>query len=241
MERRSRNTGTLVIIVAIVAFVLGGLSGYLIKGNQQLISPSSSGFISGIGGGPAQANDQNSSNFYSKLSDFRVKLNNLFAEHAVLGADYLSNLYEGKDVSAIQPKIDQNSTQLADQIGNFYGDNAKKQFLEMWNKHISLYSEYTLSVKSKNNDRKHNARQSLYNLSAKMGEMLKNLDNNFSQQSITNLMNEHINLTLAIVDSNASSDDQAVANNKSSAFEQAGKLADYIGQVMASSHPEVIQ
>lgn len=242
MERRDRNTGGLVILTAVLALFIGGVIGWMAEDTftNTANDQASSGMVPGIGGGPDNEiqNNQSQPSFSSNVSNFRVNMNSLLKEHAVLASDYLINLYDGKNVSALKSGLDTNSIKIADTFGSIYQDEARSQFLQMWERHIELYSDYTQALKNNRENDANQARQELENMAERMGEMMVSFDSNFSQQQIADLMQEHVRLTLAIVEAHSEGDSQSVVNNKTAGFMQAGRFADYIGQVIASSRQD---
>lgn len=240
MERR-RNIGGFVIVTVIVTFLLGGVLGWMAEDKWNLDNSrgQETSFVPGIGGGPDNQL-QNQNNFSTNISDFRVRLNSLFKEHTVLTSEYLTKFYDGEVVSILENQLDQNKTSIAEVLGNVYGEDSEKMFLQMWEEHLEQYSSYIQAIKDDNEQEANSAKEELENIADRMGEMMVGLHSNFSSQTITTLMNEHVRLTLNIIDAHVDGDSAKVAESKKGAFNQAGVFADYIGQVIASSNPERI-
>jgi len=231
-----RNTSTLAVVAALaVGGVLGWAVGSFIT-PMDTANPISTGVVPGIGGGPEVTRSVGP--YTTNTADFRVELNSLFKEHGVLAAEYLTALYDGEDTAAIKAQLDQNSNAVSDVVGRVYGSQARGQFFDMWNMHIEGYENYTEALKDENEEGKQEAQAALIQHAEEMGRFLNGVDNNFTAQRITDLMNEHVQLTLNIVEAHANNDTTSYANNMKAAYEQAGEFAEYVGQVIASSRPE---
>jgi hypothetical protein len=86
-------------------------------------------------------------------SDLRVKLDNLFGEHAVLAMNATNAGVTGsKSFPAAAKALDRNSVALSKTIGSVYGAKAAGVFLNgkyMWRAHIKFFVDYTVA-KAKN-------------------------------------------------------------------------------------------
>lgn len=236
MENRRRRNNTPISVIT--SLVVGGVMGWAIGSfiTPMVNEPISTGVVPGIGGGPEVTRSVGP--YTTNTADFRVELDSLFKEHGVLASEYLKNIHDRKDGAAIKAQLDQNTNKVGDVIGRVYGGEARGQFLEMWNMHIMEYENYAKALRDNNNDAKTRAHTTLITQAEEMGRFLNQLDGNFSAQRITTLMNEHVQLTLNIIEAHAAEDTTALASNIKAAYEQAGEFANYVGQVIFSSRPE---
>ena len=83
-------------------------------------------------------------------SDLRVKLDNLFGEHAVLAMNATNAGVTGsKSFPAAAKALDANSVALSKAIASVYGAKAGRTFLDgrfMWRAHIKFFVDYTVAV-----------------------------------------------------------------------------------------------
>ena len=88
----------------------------------------------------------------SKLTaaDLRVKLDNLFGEHAVLAMNATNSGVSGsKAFPAAAKALDNNSVALSKAIASVYGAKAANTFLNgkfMWRAHIKFFVDYTVAT-----------------------------------------------------------------------------------------------
>ena len=82
-------------------------------------------------------------------ADLRVKLDNLFGEHAVLAMNATNAGVSGsKAFPAAAKALDSNSVALAKAIASVYGTKAGSTFLNgrfMWRAHIKFFVDYTVA------------------------------------------------------------------------------------------------
>jgi hypothetical protein len=87
-------------------------------------------------------------------ADLRVKLDNLFGEHAVLAMNATNAGVTGsKSFPAAAKALDRNSVALSKAIGSVYGAKAAATFLNgkfMWRAHIKFFVDYTVATAKKN-------------------------------------------------------------------------------------------
>jgi hypothetical protein len=87
-------------------------------------------------------------------ADLRVKLDNLFGEHAVLAMNATNAGVTGsKSFPAAAKALDRNSVALSKAIGSVYGAKAAATFLNgkfMWRAHIKFFVDYTVATARKN-------------------------------------------------------------------------------------------
>lgn len=203
------------------------------------VEQSATGFVPGIGGGPEEA--EQVVPYTNTMSDFRVQLNSLLKEHTVLASEYLKNIHDNKDGAAFKTQLDQNTEILSEMVGEMYGNDARRQFQDLWNTHMAYYVSYTHALREGQMEEAQRAEDSLLLHAQRTGETMQQVDRNFSQARITDLMSEHVRLTLAVINAYAAGNDELLSINMKRAYDQAGEFADYLGQAIAASRPEPLQ
>ncbi len=223
--------------MTIASFILGGFLGWAIA---MIATPGVGTQLPtvGVGGGPEEARDPITSTFNTKATNLRVQLNSLLREHAVLTTSYLQTIYDGKDAASLEQNLNSNSNEISQLIQNVYGENAKDEVLNIWRGHIDEYRKYTLARRNNNAEEMNMSRKRLNTIATNFGETFDAVSDNLSSQTITGLMNEHINGTLAIIDAHANKDETRKSQELSSAFDQAGRFADTISRGMISDNPD---
>ncbi len=192
------------------------------------------GFVPGVGGGPG-----NLASPYSAVSPSarpsRLDLQLLLTQHGTLAANYLMILYDGKDATQAAADLNSNSQKISDMLADL-GAN-RSDFLNMWQGHISSYTEYTNAEKSHDEAKMNNVKADLANQSQQMGITLNQIIPNLPPQQAASLVQEHINLTLAIVDAHAAGDLGNQASLMTQASTQAIKFANAIADALNMASP----
>lgn len=219
--------------LGLLFLVIGGVMGWILGSNYmqsqgQLIS----GTVPGIGGGPGEVVQET-----SKASDFRVKVSSAIHEHAVVTGDYLKAIIDGKDTTALKSALDKNTNNITGIFENLYGNKVTSDFLPMWNDHINQYVAYAKAVKIGDEKSKNRAKDNLGVMVDQMQNSIQNLDPKISAGQFADYMREHVAGTLLLIDAHAVKNDSQVAQLETNNFDQAGRFADYITQVIVSHDP----
>ena len=84
---------------------------------------------------------------FSPAIDLRITLDRLLGEHVYLAAIAMRARLGGSgNLPAAADALAANSSELADQIGAIYGDEAEPAFARLWNDHTGLYLDYVAGV-----------------------------------------------------------------------------------------------
>ncbi len=109
-------------------------------------------------------------------ADLRVKLDNLFGEHAVLAMNAMNAGVTGsKPFPAAAKALDMNSVALSKAIASVYGAKAGRTFLNapfMWRAHINFFVAYTVAVAKHDQRGKAKAMANLRMYTVKFGDFL---------------------------------------------------------------------
>lgn len=181
------------------------------------------GIVPGIGGGPGNETTITSANVRSSLQM-------LLPEHEVLANNHLQTLYDGKDTSETAKSLEDNNQQIALLIEQIGGN--KEEFLSLWRAHITGYENYTKTLKNNDEAEKSQAKTELTANAIQMGNMINQLIPSVSSQEGRKLMQEHINLTLSIIDAHSKGNTteklEQMTKASKQAFDFANTLADGI-------------
>ncbi len=218
------------LLVSIVVILLAALWSGIFSINK---SNKNSTQQYGIGGGPGI----NTQNLTDNITlDESLKLNTLFQEHAITSTFHLQNIYDGKDTTESRKRVDENSMKISDFFAKEVGGNLKDEFLGMWDGHIKEYENYTKSLKNNDIDGTAQARAKLSEHSLEMASALNKQIPELSTDQAANLMNEHIDLTLGIIEAHARGDSATQTTLTAKASTQAVGFANAIIDAIEDSH-----
>lgn len=214
------------LVVSVLGLIMIGLIGWGIYSYNNT-QKTNHGLEIGVGGGP-----NTTSMGASPSSRLRETLQTLLQQHGTLASSHLQNIYDGNDLSNSSLELDENSIKIADTIALIGGVEARNDFLPLWRAHIKSYEEYTKALK--NNDRNSTAqiRGELNAEAVAMGALVNQLIPTLTTENVAAMMNEHIDLTLSIIEAHArnNSPEQMTQMTKASiqALQMANSLADGI-------------
>lgn len=154
-----------------------------------------------------------------KLSE-RAKLHTFLQEHAVVGAFYLQQLYDGDDTTDSKAAVENNSAKVI----AFFKDDPT--FAQSWKHHLDMYDAYTLALKNGDQAAANKAKEDLIMHTAEFGQIVNTIYPTVDATAAANAMKEHGEIVLAIVDAHANDDTSEVAVQSAKASAQATKFAE---------------
>ncbi|MYL54482.1 copper amine oxidase [Pontibacillus yanchengensis] len=111
----------------------------------------------------------------TKAANLRSDLNFLFSEHFALAQQAMQNGIQGApEFDASVAQLTENTEELSATIGSVYGDEAEKQFKELWSSHIGYFVDY---VKATGNEDMEAKQEALDNLDQYREEFSKFMSN----------------------------------------------------------------
>lgn len=176
------------------------------------------GIVPGIGGGPGESPLATQS--ATQASDLRV----LIPEHGILASDHLQRLYDGENTSETSQRLEDNNQKIASVIESMGGN--KEDFLNHWRAHITSYENYTNALKNNDRNGTSQARNELSNHATEFGRVINQTIPNISADEARRLMEEHIDLTLSIVEAHARQDTSEQLRQITAATNQAINFAN---------------
>jgi hypothetical protein len=200
------------LVVAILLFATVITWTYFSVRGDQTSSPPQAG----IGGGPETTN-------------FNSQFRTLLPEHGNLAVLHLTNLYDGKDTANTSQSLEDNAQGLGDVIKQLGTAADREKFLRTFRGHIDEYEIYTTGRKENKPEAINIAKENLQMHAMDFGNLAHKLMPTISEQRGTELMNEHVTLTLAIVDAHAKGDTakklQLMKDANAQALRFSGELA----------------
>ncbi|MEK3855966.1 copper amine oxidase [Cytobacillus sp. FSL H8-0458] len=141
-------------------------------------------------------------------ADLRAHLDHLLTEHASLAVTAMQNGIDGsEDFEASAGALAANTKDLAAAISSVYGDEAGKQFENMWSEHIGFFVEYVKATEAGDEAKKEEA---LKNLDSYRGEFSKFLetatDGRLKSGALADGLQMHVNQLVGSFDSYAAGD-----------------------------------
>lgn len=179
----------------------------------------------GVGGGPGNTSNQTTNQ--TNIDD-GFNLNALFQEHAISATLHLQNLYDNKDTTESEKNVEENSVKVAEFFDKHIEGDIKGEFLNMWDGHNKEYENYTRALKAGDRNGTAQARGNLARQATEMGTMVNQWIPALPADRFTQLMNEHVDLTLSIIEAHASGDNAAKATQTAKASTQAVGFANTI-------------
>jgi len=156
-------TATIVVVIAAGLVAAVAVAASIRSSSSQPMSHSMSSMSSMTATSPTAA-------------DLRVKLDNLFGEHAVLAMNAMNAGVTGsKAFPAAGKALDMNSVALSKAIASVYGAKAGRAFLNapfMWRAHINFFVAYTVAVAKHDQRGKAKAMANLRTYTVKFGDFL---------------------------------------------------------------------
>ena len=223
MDRREFIKKTAIILIVILA--IGGAGFYIGKNTAGDSSSDRSGSSQGT--------------VYTNASDMRKDLNIKLAEHVALTSEAMRVSYDEHESStAVIDELDKNSHDLANIVGNFYGDEPKATFLKLWQDHITFFINYTVSAKNGDKEGKDQALSDLEDYSQETAEFFAGLNSNLSVDSLKPLFTEHRDILIASIDDYIDKKYPESLDKESKAYEQAGEIADAISDGIIKQFPD---
>ena len=185
---------------------------FAVSGDQPTSLPQA-----GIGGGPETTNFN---------SQFRI----LLPEHGNLAIQHLTDLYDGRDTPDTSRNLEDNALKLGDVIKQLGTAADREAFLRSFRGHIDEYEIYAKGRKENKPAAMNTAKENLQMHAMDFGNLANKLMPSISEQRGTELMNEHVTLTLAIIDAHAKGDTAQKLRLIKAANAQALRFADELAK-----------
>lgn len=204
------------LIIAILLFATVITWTYFaVRGTEQSSLPQA-----GIGGGPEPPDENN----------FRVQFQTLILEHSNLAITHVTALYDSEDTSETARKLEANTQKLADVFKQLGTATDRELFLQAFRGHIRDYENYTKARKDNNQPAMNKAKEDLRMHAIAFGDLVNKLMPTISRESATQLMSDHMSITIAVIDAHANGDAEKelseIHHAKAQGVQFANALAD---------------
>lgn len=225
----SNSKGAVVAIAAIVGIVVGGLGGWWIADmNMDHNKNSSSMSVS-----------EDKPNSATKAADLRVTLNQAMRQHVTLASVALKASASGDaEAEAAVAALDKNSVEIAGAIGSVYGEQAEKDFLSLWRKHIGFFVDYTNGVVKGDKEMQMQAKADIAGYTEAASTFFSEANPNIDKAEMKKGLEMHGSQVFAIVDAYAAKDYDKAFASEEEAYNHIGVAADNIANAIVKQSPD---
>ena len=218
-----------VVIGVIIALVIGGLVGYMVGMSKDAATEKE--VVSVSEGKP---------NTMTKAADLRVTLNQIMRQHVAAATIALKDSASGtKDAEASVKALDNNSVELSKAIGSVYGDQAEKDFLALWRKHIGFFVDYTNAKVAGDDAKMMTAKEALNGYTEDAASFFKTANSEFiDKEALKKGLQTHADQVITIVDTYAAGDFDASFAAEEEAYNHIGAAADTLASAIVKQSPD---
>jgi hypothetical protein len=176
---------------------------------------------------------------FSPASELRIWLDRLLGEHLILAAEAMRvSIANGPDVAAARQALDANARDIADAIGDVYGDAAATAFGEVWTAHVVAYLDYVDAVRDGDQQRIDTVRQTLEAYGRVFGEFVASVNPNLSADAVAGLIAHHTASLVAMVDQYRAGDATAAYATAGEAYVHMFDVGDALAAAIAAQFPD---
>jgi len=225
-----------------VACTLAGLLGC--SDSDGATSSTASIETNGNAGAGSAAIDDDSGPTESEAADLRVELNLLLSEHVILTAKATGAALGGREqeFNAYYDELKENGTEIGDEIGESFGDEAEAEFNRIWSAHDGFFVDYTTAVGSGNADAQAEALDKLTNTYVPEFSRFLAQATGLPEDELASLTAAHVATTQAIIDAQAEAQDSQdwapVYTAIRAAFAHMVSIGDPVSQAIAQKKPD---
>ncbi|TLS35962.1 copper amine oxidase [Pseudalkalibacillus caeni] len=159
-------------------------------------------------------------------ADLRATLGHLLSEHAYFAIETMRKGAEGAaDFEESAGALSDNTEDLAKAISSVYGEEAGKQFHDMWSNHIGFFVDYVKATGNKDEDAKQKALDSLANYKNEFSQFLETATGErLEADALAEGLQMHVNQLIGAFDS-------YVAGNYEKAYEYEREAINHMHMV----------
>ena len=179
----------------------------------------------------------------NKGVDLRVGLNQLLQEHLYLASFATGAALGGRsdEFAAAGTALNTNGTDIGAAIGSLYGADAKDAFNAIWSAHNGFFVDYTTGVATKDQAKMDKAVSDLTTIYLPQFVDFLAGATDLPKDALTQLTQEHILTTKAIVDAQASMDWTAAAAADRVAGQHMEMIADPLAKAIVAKLPDLFR
>jgi hypothetical protein len=179
----------------------------------------------------------------ASAAGFRVALNQLLQEHlylATFGTDAAIG-GRGDEATAALAALGVNGTHVGAAIGSLYGQDAEDAFDTIWSAHNGYFVDYTTGVATKDQAKQDQAVQDLTTKYVPGFASFLAGATGLPQDTLAQLITDHVLTTKAVVDAQAGDDAEATAAADELAARHMQMIGDPLAAAIVAAKPEAFQ
>lgn len=174
---------TSIIICIIIAFIIGGLGGWVVASSQNKgnISPMMS---------------SSSSSVSSKEADLKIAMRKLWEDHITWTRLYLVDFANGSSMAdSDATRLLKNQEDIGNSIKSYYGEEAGNQLTTLLKAHITGAVALVKAAKANDTTALNKANTDWYNNGNEIADFLSKANPNWPQADLRSMMKSHLDLT----------------------------------------------
>ena len=171
---------------------------------------------------------------------FRTALDQLLQEHLYLTTFATDAALGGRtdEFNAAAKALGDNGTDIGNAIGKIYGQDAQKQFNQIWTDHIGYFVDYTTAVAKKDDAAKQTALDNLNNRYVPAFAAFLAGATGLPQTDLAALTADHVGTTQAVIDAQGSGDQTAAATADRTAGMHMRMIGDPLAEAIVNAMPD---
>jgi hypothetical protein len=193
------------------------------------------------GGIASEQGEEFSGSVDASASELRGTLTAALTEHVYLAGITISQgVADGTDsdgFDAAAAELDENSMDLAGAIGSVYGDEARKDFLELWREHIGFFVEYTEARAGGDEQAAMQAEEKLDGYRSGFGAFIGSANPELPADAVAAELEPHVESVLAAIDRVVEGEAEAFEALREAASHMPG-TAETLADGIAKQNPE---
>lgn len=189
MDRtRAHNVSVLTFVFALIALLIGGLLGYLLRAGMPTTTINSSALKTAA--------------VSSKGSDLRADLVVLGTAHMDLTAQAVDTALDGApNADAAMQALVGNGTAISKAVGSVYGTAAQSKFQDIWNVHLNDFVKYAVADSKGDSAGAQAALDDINaNYTKPISQLLSGANPNLPEATLETQFGEHIDMTAQMID-----------------------------------------
>ncbi|MFN2419279.1 MAG: copper amine oxidase [Candidatus Limnocylindria bacterium] len=176
---------------------------------------------------------------FGPATDLRIALDNLLGEHAFLAAEVMRQADGGPDAElAASDALAANGASLRAAIADIYGDDAGREFVDIWEGHNGYYVDYVRAVLADDAVARDRARDGLEEFGGRVGDFFVSASNLISPDAVRFGLSTHTDHLLRQVDAYGAGDYDAAFSIARDAHHHMGAISDLLATGIANQFPD---
>ncbi len=166
---------------------------------------------------------------FDKSNNLRVDINSLYRENVILLTSALRRIYNKEPyVPDALEALQENTLDIADIIGNYYGPEVRSQYLGLWVSQNRAFVSYAEAVRDKDNNKKAAANKNLNDYVDASLSFWQKVNPQFDTTSYRPMLADRVSFLRNFVNDLDASNVSESFKDQHAAYQQNGKIADFL-------------